>query len=481
MVMSTKSLLLSSHWAIVAAATALGMAPVCADELQEHIDALVRPAIEDELIVGCVVGVVKDGESRIFAYGQAAKGDPAPPTAETIFEIGSATKAFTGALLSILAEDGAVEVDDPVQKYLPEGVHMPVKDERPITLADLATHTSGLPRLPDNLSISDAANPYSDYGVDKMYAFVNAHQLGRAPGKYEYSNVGMGLLGHVLALHAGATYEELIERRIAGPLKMTDTCIQLTDEQRARMAPAYDASLNPVPAWDLPTIAGAGALRSTMHDMLAFVAANLDESDAPLPSSLRAAHEKRHDMDDGLAIGLGWHIARDGVTRWHNGLTGGHSSWMSVVQPMHVGVVVLSNTGTLKTTELGEQITRVAGGMKVEPAARRKEVAVDPAVLESYAGVYEVVPAFALTVTVDKGRLMVQATGQENFPVFATSPTEFFYKVVDAQLTFATDASGAVSELVLHQNGRHLKAKRKASAPEATQDAGDDPSAGDAE
>jgi CubicO group peptidase (beta-lactamase class C family) len=220
-------------------------------------------------------------------------------------------------------------------------------------------------------------------------------------------------------------------------------------------------TLSPQMNWDIPTLAGAGAIRSTVDDMLKFLQANLAEDDKALTKTLRFARVKRHSMPDGQAIGLGWHLARDGVTWWHNGMTGGYSSWMSVVPQMKVGVVVLSNTATMKTTELGAQLTIVACGVPVKPPVERKEVAVDAKVLESYAGKYKIVPEFVLTVTVEDGKLMVQATGQDRFQVFAESPTEFFYKMVDAQITFEKDKAGKVTQLVLHQNGQDMPGKRQ--------------------
>ena len=160
-------------------------------------------------------------------------------------------------------------------------------------------------------------------------------------------------------------------------------------------------------------------------------------------------------------MGLGWHIARDGETRWHNGMTGGYAAWMSVVPDEKVGVVVLSNTATKKINELGEQLTPVACGIEVKAPKTRSTIAVDVETLKSYEGVYPITPAFALTVTVEDGKLMVQATGQQKFEVFAESPTEFFYKVVDAQLTFEPGADGKAKRVTLHQNGRDLPADRQ--------------------
>jgi CubicO group peptidase (beta-lactamase class C family) len=354
-----------------------------------------------------------------------------------------------------------VKLDDPLQNHIPKSVKAPMKDGKPITLEHLATHTSGLPRLPNNMRPKDPRNPYADYTPKQMAAFLSSHELRRVPGEYEYSNYGMGLLGHVLARKQGTTYEKLLIDRIAKPLGMSDTCISLNDEQRKRLAPPYDSSLTPDKNWDIPALAGAGAIRSTVDDLLKFLKAGIAGDQEPVAKALRMAFEKRHTMDDGMAIGLAWHIARDGITRWHNGMTGGYASWVSIVPSMKAGVVVLSNTASGKVDQLGEQLTRVACGMKVEPPKKRTEVKVDPKVLEAYTGVFAITPQFALTITAEDGKLMVQATGQSKSALFPESKTKFFLRVVDAQITFVPDKNGKVNELILHQNGIDQKAKRK--------------------
>src|SRR5262249_17975702 len=198
---------------------------------------------------------------------------------------------------------------------------------------------------------TDVFNPYADYTVAQMYAFLNGHKLRRPPGEYEYSNYGMGLLGHVLARHAGTTYEQLLIERIGAPLGMRDTRITLDERRRRRFAAPYNAALQPAKNWDLPTLPGAGAIRSTCHDLLKFIQANLASDEQPLTQALRLAHRTRHTKADGLAIGLGWHIARDGVTRWHNGMTGGYHGWLAVVPDREVGGGGLANPRRSATSE----------------------------------------------------------------------------------------------------------------------------------
>lgn len=193
--------------------------------------------------VGIVVGVIDSSGRRIVSYGNLDSGDKRAVDGNTIFEIGSITKVFTSLLLADMVERKEVALTDPVSKYLPAEVKMPERNGRQITLEDLSTHTSGLPRLPSNMKPKDPANPYADYSVEQMYQFLSGYQLTRDPGsQYEYSNLGGGLLGHVLARRAGTDYGTLVRTRICEPLGMNDTRITLSPEEKARFATGYDAS-----------------------------------------------------------------------------------------------------------------------------------------------------------------------------------------------------------------------------------------------
>lgn len=449
--------LLSLALAIVTLAHA---ASATGDELADIVARQVNPLVDGHGVVGCVVGVLREDEQRYFAFGEIEKGGDAAPDADTVYEIGSITKVLTGTLLADMSLRGEVALDDPLVKYLPEGVECPQFKDRSITLAHLATHTSGLPRMPNNLSPSDPRNPYADYSREKMFDFLAGHKLRRAPGQMEYSNYGMGLLGAVLAETAGQSYEELMTARIFRPLEMRDTAITLTGDQQQRLAPPYRADLEPDENWDFTSMAGAGAVRSTTRDMLKLCAAALGDDDQPIDKALRLAMEKRHGEPGEIGLGLGWHIARDGTTRWHNGRTGGYSSSVFISRPARCAAVVLANTSNPSVDVVAEKVMQAALGMDVPPISVRKQVDVPLETLKTYEGVYTLAPLFALTVTVEDGKLMVQATGQEKHQVFAESPTEFYYKVVDAQLTFNVGDNGKAESLTLHQFGVDQKAVR---------------------
>jgi serine-type D-Ala-D-Ala carboxypeptidase/endopeptidase len=472
MSLSTSLRHLSRVFACVVALLVACLPPAKAADLQQQIDLLAKPLIADGTAVGFVVGVIQNGKTQFLSYGETAKGSRIAPNPDTVYEIGSVTKVFTATLLADMVERGLVKLDDPVQQYLPADVKMPVADGKPIRLVDLATQSSGLPRMPDNFAPSDPGNPFADYGERQLYAFLNGHKLRRPPGAYEYSNLGMGLLGVVLARRAGCTYEQLLSDRITRPLALGDTKITLDDRLRRRLAPPYNAVLEPEKNWDLQAMAGAGAVRSTARDLLKFANANLAD-DGPLQKAFRLAQRKHRDASNGPAMGLGWQIAGDGITRWHNGMTGGYHTWLAIVPGRQIAVVVLSNTASMRITQFGELVTRAAFGLAVKPLPPRKslpakEITVDTATLAHYVGVYPLFAGFDLTVSLDKGQLMVQGTGQPKVPVFAESPTKFFYKAVDAQITFVLDKNGKVEKLVLHQNGANLEGTRTVAVDAAT-------------
>src|SRR5437867_10425827 len=232
-----------------------------------------------------VIGLVDQRGNRIFSAGKLDNGTTAEVNGDTIFEIGSITKTFTALLLLDMVKRGEMKLDDPVAKYLPESVTVPTHNGKEMTLLDLVTHTAALPRDPDNLTPTRGLpeNAFADYTVEKLYAFLSSFSLDREPGsKFEYSNVGMALLGHILALKTGTNYEALVVERICRPLKMNSTRITLPPELEARLARGHDQLGKPAPNWEFQVYGGAGGLRSTANDLLKYVSANLGLT----PSSL---------------------------------------------------------------------------------------------------------------------------------------------------------------------------------------------------
>ena len=430
--------------------------------IKPKIDALVAPLIDNKAVVGLTVGIRRGDEELFLSYGTIEPGKDTAPTPETVYEIGSITKAFTGVLLADESLRNGLDLNTTVVDALPAGAPKPEKPaEKPITLAHLATHTSGLPRLPDDLKAKDVTNPYADFTAEDAYAFFATHKPKREPGKYEYSNYAMGLLGQILADRAGKSYDDLVQERICEPLGMSETRQTLTPEMLTRLAPPHSADLQRGKNWDFGALVGAGGLRSNTRDMLKFAAAMLADDDREVTKAFQLAGEPREKILNGLGIGLAWHLARDGSTRWHNGQTGGYSSYVASLPQQQVAVAVLCNTATDLTTILGEKVAQTALGMTVDPPKVREVVEVPVETLEKYVGSYSLNFFMKFTVTLDGDRLNVKLTGQDAFPIYPSSPTEFFYRIVDARITFALDDKGEVTKLILHQNGVDQEAPRQ--------------------
>ena len=431
-----------------------GLAATVPDDVQDHV----RHRVDEGGTMGIVVGVLdREGHPAFFCHGVTAKGGDKLDQ-DSVFEIGSFTKVFTSLLLVDAVRRGEMQLDDPISKYLPAKVKVPVRDDTPITLAHLASHRSGLPRMPDNFVPSNDANPYADYTVAQLYEFLGEYELRAKPGtKCEYSNVGAGLLGHILALKAGKSYDELVRERICGPLGMKQTACKLTPEMQKHLAQGHAAG-EPTANWDLDALAGAGALRSTPRDMALFLAACLGQGGEALQPLLKATLEPRFptgkaDMD----VALGWHINKKfgGEIIWHNGGTGGYHSFGGFRPDRGLAVLVLTNCDD-DIDDIGLHVLAPESALK--PV--RTVVALPTATLDEYVGYFAFAPELVLHVTRIGGSLRAQLTGQEMFPLFAEAKDKFYYKVVPAQITFERGDDGQVGAVLLHQNNRDQRATR---------------------
>lgn len=414
-----------------------------------------------------VVVMVDDGHAAIAGYGKLADGRK--PDARSVFEIGSVTKTFTALMLARQVEAGRLALDTPVATLLP-GFTLPQRDGKTITLGQLAEQTSGLPRVPGNLKPRTLANPYVDYGADKLRAFLADYRLTRDPGaKYAYSNLGFGLLGYALATHAGSAYAALLKHDVLDPLHMTSTAGTLTPALRERLVPGHDGDGKPAQHWQWPdTLAGAGAILSDGQDMLAYLKANMGATRTPLAAAMQLAHKPRRDIGNLGRIGLAWMTTPtpNGDVVWHNGETGGYASFIGFTADGRRGVVLLSNAAGAADTLTRLGVAALAPGVPVpdtrKPAAI-KHVAIDLPVstLQDYVGTYPMAPNFVIRVFLKDGQLFAQATGQQAFVLHASRRDAFFADVSGIRIDFVRDAHGKVDALVLHQAGHATPVPRK--------------------
>jgi D-alanyl-D-alanine-carboxypeptidase/D-alanyl-D-alanine-endopeptidase len=414
--------------------------------------------------VGIVVGILDERGPRLISYGKTERGGGRDVDGDTVFEIGSVSKVFTSLALAQMVKSRDARLDDPLSRYLPAGVHSPVRNGREITLVDLATHTSGLPRLPDNLSPADDSNPYADYSLEQLYNFLSHYTLPREIGSdYEYSNYGAGLLGQLLALKAGTNYEAMILQKICRPLGLSNTVVTLSPDLKARLAKGYDEYGRPAKNWDFPTLAGAGGLRSTANDLLKFLAANLGLAETPLAPAMVLQQIPRHDADPSwMETGLGWVIAKryGAEIVWHNGGTGGYHAFLGFEKKRKRGVVILANTAN-DIDDLGFHLLEPRYPLARMPLPKtHTAIQLDEKILDSFAGRYQLNPQMFFDVRREGDHLQIRLTGQDFLDILPESPSDFFCTAVDAQVVFLKDANGQPNALVLHQNGQGQKARK---------------------
>ena len=403
--------------------------------------------------VGVAIGTIENGKTAVVLRGES--GTAVKLGRDTIFEIGSVTKTFTGLLLAEMAGRGEVRLDQPIQELLPKDVTAPAHGGRQITLLDLATQSSGLPRLPDNLAPNDPNDPYAKYDDARLFEFLSRYRPTRDAGaQYEYSNLGVGLLGRLLALRAGEGYEALLRERVLGRLEMYATGVASTPAMRAHLAAGHDADGNPVPGWTFDALSGAGGLRSSLADMLRYLGAVMS-ADEPLGPAARIAEQPRRDAFPGARIGLLWNTnVADGIV-WHNGQTAGFHAFIGFSSDRTRGIVVLSNA-PLALDDLAQHWLDPA--VALVPALRT--LPIDREALGAYAGTYDL-GGTRLVFTREGDRLYAKLGEQPRFRVYPYAPDAFFWKVVDARVTF-TVVGGKATSLVLHQGGRDFAAARSA-------------------
>ncbi len=391
---------------------------------------LVQLVDVDKRAPGIVVGMIADDpqERWVVGYGRLSATDERVPDGDTVYEIGSITKLFTGILLAQAVLNGEVKLDDPISMYPPEGVTAPEYEGKSITLLDLATHTSGLPR-----------DVYDLHTLEQMYAFLSGYRLTQEPGSsYGYSNYGMGLLGNLLVQRADqADYEALLLERICRPLGMDSTRVQLTAEMQSRLAAPHTASLAPIHLWDYPIMAGAGMIRSTANDLLTFLAANMGLTETELQPILQLANTPQRPTVGKDTIGLGWQVAANTGFHYHGGRTNGSYSYLAWDPERKFGVVLLANAAV----DIDYVVRLLIGRMPFTL------VQVDPQVLASYAGRYQLPDGNIGTVRVDGTRIFIQSPDEPEYELFASSESHFYLPVSDAELL-------APLELTFYRNDR---------------------------
>lgn len=332
-------------------AKAVRATPVASDNkkltpLDNEVDKAVTEFFSDPNNVGAVIAVVKDGSVLYYHYGEAKKGEGTLPVNTTIFEIGSISKTFTSILLAQAVLDKKISLDDDIRKYLPANCTKLELDGKPVLVKHLSNHTSGLPRLTDDLATTPGYNendPYRHYTKEMYFNYLARVKLVSVPGtKQEYSNTGVAVLGIILQKVYGQTYEQLLKKYIAEPLKMDNTSTFVPEKQLDNFATGYENGAA-THHWNLADTNPAGGIRSTLADMVLYLKANMTDAMPAIALSHKETFKAEKD-----AIGLGWFLypVKGDTLIWHNGGTGGFTSYTGYLKDSKAGVVVLSNSAS---------------------------------------------------------------------------------------------------------------------------------------
>ena len=313
--------------------------------LTDTVKKVIQENVENGKHQSIFLGIIDEKNQEYFYYGETSK-DGNPIDENTIFEIGSITKVFTTLVLADMAKKGEVNLNDPIEKFLPKDVITPAKNGKTITLFDLATHSSGLPRMPLDFPIYDM-DEQIQYDREEMYDSLSKIELTREIGsKYEYSNFGVSLLGHILSLRANQSYEELVQDRVLEKLGLDSTCIKQCDALLDRFAKPYVLGIKVNELNLSDEMASAGEIRSSGKDMVVFLSYAMGLQNSDLKESFELTQKANHKINESLSIGLAWHILQkeDRVIIWHNGSTNGFSSFVGFDPKSKQGVVVLTNS-----------------------------------------------------------------------------------------------------------------------------------------
>lgn len=318
------------------------------DRLDFLIDSLARPYIQQKNAKALAVAVIHNNKVKKFFYGETDSASGKTPDEHSIFEIGSITKTFTATLLADLVEKGIVNLEDSIARFLPDSVASNPALKK-ITFRSIANHTSGLPRLPGNLASVkgfDKNDPYAHYGRNALFSFLKNFKTSREPEEeYEYSNVGYGLLGELIAIITKKSYEQYLKEAVLIPLHMNSTFI-VADPKNENTLQVYNKDGQEVIHWNFNALAGTGTLKSTTDDMLRYAIVQLRRPENPLEQTMALTKLFTHFVPPNTDIGLAWqmNMIEDVTCYWHNGETAGSSSFIGLIPDMNSAVILLSNS-----------------------------------------------------------------------------------------------------------------------------------------
>jgi CubicO group peptidase (beta-lactamase class C family) len=427
--------------------------PAISQNVQQRMDELVDAYAANETFNGVIL-VARKGEviyQKAVGYRNAEA--KTRHDAGSIFQIGSITKQFTAAIIMQLQEEGKLSVTDKLSKYFPGFAN----GDR-ITIAQLLSHTSGLYNYTNDtvLMRSDVTKHYTPA---EMIDIFRRYKPDFEPGTgWNYSNTGYSLLGYIIEKVEGKPYEQVARQRIFQPLGMSRSGFDFTRLSAEEKAQGYFTLAGGVarkaPIVDSTIAHAAGAMYSTAGDLLKWERA-VSNGKLLKPASWKEVFTPVRNK-----YGYGWGIdtlfGRDMAA--HSGGIHGFTSYL-IRFPKEELVVIAIDNHSAGLGGLCKAMAAIVFDAPYKVPAVVRTLTVDESVLKQYIGEYELAPGFVITVRLDGKQLTAQATGQDAFELFAESETMFNVRVVPARVEFVKEG-GAVSKLILHQNGRSIPGKK---------------------
>ena len=291
------------------------------------------------------IAIIQNGEVKNYGVKKFENKILPDENHRNLYEIGSITKVFTASVLASLVQENELGLKEEINSYF----DFQFNNGRKITFESLSNHTSGLPRLPENLDLSLTRNPYESYGKKELEVYLR-DLMGQKKDTitYAYSNLGAGLLGYTLGLSQNTTFQILLQKRIFDKYGM-DQSYTSSENLGDRLIKGLDIQGKEVPNWDFDVMFGGGGMISSTEDISKFVSAQFNSKNLELKLTRQATHE----LNENSSIGLGWHILKsknESNVFWHNGGTGGYSSCIVLNADQEKAVIVLSNVSGINQT-----------------------------------------------------------------------------------------------------------------------------------
>lgn len=411
--------------------------------------------------VGLVAVQAQGEQLTVVASGRRAAGHSEALARDALLEVGSITKTFTALLLADAVLRRVLALEDAVEDALP-GIRLRDREGEPVRWVDLATHRSGLPRLPSNMAPAQPADPYADYGAPQLLDFLRSHRIEVARNtRWAYSNLGYGLLGHALGLASGQAYGALLQARVLGPLGLRRSRLATRPQADETLAQGHDAAGQPVPHWHFDVMAPAGGLLMPAAELGRYAQAAIGSIDSPLAEAFALTQREHAPGPQPLnPIGLGWIRAplQGRTVLNHDGGTFGFSSSLWLDPGRQRAVAVLANA-MVEVKDLALHLLDERLPVKDLGATRQTEVSLSEAQLDRLTGSYALDANFRIVIRRRQGGLMAQATGQQAFPLFAAAERRFFAKLTPLSIEF--DAGEPPAGLTLSQGGQRLRFLRE--------------------